>query len=168
MGRRGAALRGSVFYSRALGSARDLQGRGNAAKWVSVVQASARLREWCRQAQAEVVSNSRNKIHATWGPLFSPVLYAEEKHRDLICRFRVRGIEMPSTALLTARRVLLLSRGEPVAPKYGRFSRISLNAAGEGVRSERCGKLALQGCNNDQRVCHLCSNYFMSFLMTHK
>ena len=39
-------------------------------------------------------------------------------------------------------------RGEPVATKYGRFSRISLNAAGEGVRSERCGKLALQGCNN--------------------
>ena len=29
-----------------------------------------RLRECCRQDQAEVVSKSRNKIHQTWGPAF--------------------------------------------------------------------------------------------------
>ena len=36
-----------------------------------------RLRECCRQSQAEVVSNSRNKIHQTWGPgpPFSRALY---------------------------------------------------------------------------------------------
>ena len=33
------------------------------------------MRECCRKIQAEVVSNSRNKIHQTWGPLFSPPLY---------------------------------------------------------------------------------------------
>ena len=31
------------------------------------LKALARLRECCRQAQAEVVSNSKNKIHQTWG-----------------------------------------------------------------------------------------------------
>ena len=38
-----------------------------------------RLRECCRQSQAEVVSNSRNTIHQTWGPLFSRALYACEE-----------------------------------------------------------------------------------------
>ena len=33
-----------------------------------------RLRECCRQSQAEVVSKSGNKIHQTWGPPFSRVL----------------------------------------------------------------------------------------------
>ena len=33
------------------------------------------MRECCRQSQAEVVSNSRNKIHQTWGPPFSRALY---------------------------------------------------------------------------------------------
>ena len=32
-----------------------------------------RLRECCRQSQAEVVSKSSNKIHQTWGPPFSRV-----------------------------------------------------------------------------------------------
>ena len=32
-----------------------------------------RLRECCKQSQAEVVSKSRNKIHQTWGPPFSLV-----------------------------------------------------------------------------------------------
>ena len=36
-------------------------------------KAVPRLREWCRQSQAEVVSNSRNKIHQTWGP---PIIWA--------------------------------------------------------------------------------------------
>ena len=30
-----------------------------------------RLRECCRQVEAEVVSNSRNRIHQTWGLPFS-------------------------------------------------------------------------------------------------
>ena len=30
-----------------------------------------RLREYCRQFEAEVVSNSRNKIHQTWQPLLA-------------------------------------------------------------------------------------------------
>ena len=34
-----------------------------------------RLRECCWQGHAEVVSNSRNKIHQTWGPLFPSALY---------------------------------------------------------------------------------------------
>ena len=33
-----------------------------------------RLSEFLRQVQAEVVSNSRNKIHKTWGWKFSPPL----------------------------------------------------------------------------------------------
>ena len=32
----------------------------------------SRLRECYRHVEAEVVSKSRNKIHTTWGPLFSP------------------------------------------------------------------------------------------------
>ena len=41
---------------------------------LTVVQykGATRLRECCRQCQAEVVSNSRDKTHQTWGPLFSP------------------------------------------------------------------------------------------------
>ena len=35
----------------------------------------ARLRECCRQDQAEVVSISRGKVHHTWGPPFSRALY---------------------------------------------------------------------------------------------
>ena len=34
-----------------------------------------RLRECCRQVEAEVVSNSKNKIHQTWGPPFRRALY---------------------------------------------------------------------------------------------
>ena len=34
-----------------------------------------RLRECCRQVEAEVVSNSQNKIHQTWERKFSPPLY---------------------------------------------------------------------------------------------
>ena len=34
-----------------------------------------RLREYCRQAQAEVVSKSRNKVHQTWGPPFRGALF---------------------------------------------------------------------------------------------
>ena len=33
-------------------------------------KAGPRLRECCRQSQAEVVSKSRNKVHQTWGPPF--------------------------------------------------------------------------------------------------
>ena len=34
------------------------------------------MREFCRQSQAEVVSNSRNKIHQTWGRLSAkPCIY---------------------------------------------------------------------------------------------
>ena len=36
---------------------------------------SPRLRECCGQCQAEMVSNSRNIIHQTWGPPFSQALY---------------------------------------------------------------------------------------------
>ena len=34
-----------------------------------------RLREFFRQVEAKVVRKSRNKIHQTWGPPFSRVLY---------------------------------------------------------------------------------------------
>ena len=42
-----------------------------------------RLRECCRQGQAEVVSDSRNKIHQTWGPPFSRALYIFMPERKL-------------------------------------------------------------------------------------
>ena len=35
----------------------------------------SRLCECCKQSQAEVVNNSRNKIHQTWGPPFRRALY---------------------------------------------------------------------------------------------
>ena len=53
-------------------------------KWVScmkvLIQGSTnrrgpRLRECCRQVEAEVVSKSRNKIHQTQGPPISGALY---------------------------------------------------------------------------------------------
>ena len=34
-----------------------------------------KLREFFRKVEAEVVSNSRNKIHQTWGQHFNPSLY---------------------------------------------------------------------------------------------
>ena len=36
-----------------------------------------RLREFFRQCQAEVVSNSKNKILATWEPFFCRTLYID-------------------------------------------------------------------------------------------
>ena len=50
------------------------------AAYVRYVQGSAkrwgpRLRECCRQGQTEVLSNSRNKFHQTWGPPSSRNLY---------------------------------------------------------------------------------------------
>ena len=33
------------------------------------------MRECCRQVEAEVVSESKNKIHQTWGPPISGALY---------------------------------------------------------------------------------------------
>ena len=38
-------------------------------------KAVPRLRECCMQVEAEVVSNSRNKIHQTWEWPYSPALY---------------------------------------------------------------------------------------------
>ena len=37
-----------------------------------------RLRECCRQGQAEVLSNSRNEIHQTWGPTYSKSLAQQQ------------------------------------------------------------------------------------------
>ena len=37
------------------------------------------LGECCRQVEVEEVSNSRNKIHKTWGPLYTAALYGERK-----------------------------------------------------------------------------------------
>ena len=43
-----------------------------------------RLRECSRQVEAEVVSNSSNKIHQTWGPPFSRALYLLHGRNDVI------------------------------------------------------------------------------------
>ena len=37
------------------------------------------MRECCRQVEAVVVSNSRNKIHRTWGPPYTGVLYMTDE-----------------------------------------------------------------------------------------
>ena len=39
-----------------------------------------RLRECCRQVEAEAVSNSRNNIHQTWGPSYTGAQYMAEKY----------------------------------------------------------------------------------------
>ena len=44
-----------------------------------------RLRECCRQNQAEVVSNSRNKIHQTWVQPNSIALYCNDVHVQAVC-----------------------------------------------------------------------------------
>ena len=48
------------------------------------------MRECCRKIQAERVINSRNKIHQTWGPLFSPPLY-KKKFMKTLSLFHVRN-----------------------------------------------------------------------------
>ena len=40
-----------------------------------------RLRECCKQSQAEVVSKSSSKIHQTWGLPFSRALYTNDLQR---------------------------------------------------------------------------------------
>ena len=56
-----------------------------------------RLRECCRQVEAELVSKSRNKIHQTWGPPIIGALYlrtTSSSSRDVIfvslSRHRIR------------------------------------------------------------------------------
>ena len=46
----------------------------------SVPSRCSRLRECCRRAKAEVISNSSNKIHQTWCTNFSQFLYNLEKN----------------------------------------------------------------------------------------
>ena len=38
-------------------------------------KAGPRLRECCREVETEMVSNSRNKFHQTWGPPYTGALY---------------------------------------------------------------------------------------------
>ena len=52
-----------------------------------------RVRECCRQSQAEVVSNSRNKIHLTWGPPFWLALQRLSQQNDSPTRTLVLPIE---------------------------------------------------------------------------
>ena len=58
------------------------------------------MRECCRQSQAEVASNSSNKIHQTWGPPFSRALYIGNDRRPHtwpphLPSFRIRVIYFP-------------------------------------------------------------------------
>ena len=66
-----------------------------------MLKALARLRECCRQAQAGVVSNSKNKIHQTWQEPFSRALYfwcdisnqgADASSRACETRFRMEPL----------------------------------------------------------------------------
>ena len=59
-------------------SSTDLIGGGHSPKLNSTglhFQAVPRLPECCRQAEAEVICNSRNKIHQTWEQPYSEALY---------------------------------------------------------------------------------------------
>ena len=38
-----------------------------------------RLREWCMQGHADVVSNNSKKNHQTWGPAFGRALYMQAR-----------------------------------------------------------------------------------------
>ena len=59
-----------------------------------------RLRECCRQSQAEVVSKSSNKIHQTRGPPFSRALY----------RCNRPSLTSDEMMVVVAQRALSLSR----------------------------------------------------------
>ena len=61
------------------------------------------LQEFCGQVEAEVVSNSRNKIHQTWGQLFSPPLYSRQM-RERGAKL-VLGLDISSNQIEEARNL---------------------------------------------------------------
>ena len=67
--------------TKAIVQLKQAEQRGNMLTYVMYrngLKMGLRLREFISEVNTKVVSNSRNKIHQTLGPLFSPTLYEEE------------------------------------------------------------------------------------------
>ena len=60
-------------------------------RYRALLKVVPRLRECCRQGQADVVSNSSNNIHQTWGPPFSRALWST-------C-MRTEGVQLSNSGL---------------------------------------------------------------------
>ena len=76
-----------------------------------------RLHECCRQSQAEVVSNSRNKIHQILEPHFSRALYSSARSptqsvNSFLCRRSDDGLRAPIVVVVV---ILLPRAGSPPA-----------------------------------------------------
>ena len=60
-----------------------------------------RLREFFRQGQAEVVSNSKNKILATWEPFFCRALYYLLKKTSRMIKIKIKQCLKTKSDLIT-------------------------------------------------------------------
>ena len=81
-------------------------------------QVVPRLREYCRQGQAEVVSKSSDKIHATWELPFIQALYMNHNCYALRCRKTgASRLLLPHLSLISA-----LPRTREMTKKFRLFS----------------------------------------------
>ena len=106
-------------------------------------KALARLRECYRQAQAEVVSNSRIKFHQTWGPSFC--LSASRRTCDLkSCPVQSSSLPFsPLDKMVRRRREQSRSRweeGEGRGDSFGKWERRRFNLKVQ-LRSLRDGQI---------------------------
>ena len=69
----------------------------------------SRLRECCRQGQAEVVSKSGNKIPQTWGPPFNLALYMRAVNIGVILELTPKQLKTRLAASAKSRSALMPS-----------------------------------------------------------
>ena len=69
--------------------------------WMSTglqYMAGPMLRECCQQVETEVVSNSRNKIHQTWGPPYIGALYCIMPKVELLSATQKSSFALPNSS----------------------------------------------------------------------
>ena len=103
-------------------------------------KAIRRLRECCRQVEAEVVSNSRNKIHQTWERPFRDSLYKRDELSkcDIDHDFFLPEVELNNLAKFRA----LPSRHGKLPLLEERIPRFEDGRGLEGVEGARGGQRA--------------------------
>ena len=99
-----------------------------------------RLRECCRQAGAEVISNSSSKIHQTWSIVFSRPLY-------IPANLRLRGVLNPHAHVVELPIEIVLSQVD--APELGRVQDVRHTDAPQVLLLPQGGPVAQHDSGED-------------------
>ena len=85
------------------------------------------MREYCRQSQAEVARNNRNKAHQSWGPAFNQALWSVDAWS--VCEFVHQAMSVLLSLPSARKQILFVNKFRSSEPAEGRMeSRTSLPA----------------------------------------